>query len=71
MKGVEMMLKSFGVDPKELQKITDNVNGFLKHTSGQIGELNAKLSRIESKLDLILADRGVEWKEPEKAQLKQ
>lgn len=66
MKGMDSMFKMMGLDPKELEKITSNVNNFLKHTSGRIEELNGRLSRIESKLDLILLAEGIEWKEQEK-----
>lgn len=48
MRGMEMLLKSFGIDPDEIKK-----------TAGQMGNLaidfKTQLDRIERKVDLILS----------------
>lgn len=50
MLGLEMMLKSMGLNPEEIRK---SVEGF-----GQVViAMDDKLTRIERKLDAVLADR--------------
>ena len=52
MNGIEMLLKSFGLNPKEIQ---DSVKQF----GDLIIDLKNQQNRIEAKLDLLLEQKGL------------
>jgi hypothetical protein len=59
MGGMELMLKSFGLDPKAIQK---QVGEF-----GQIVvALKAQMDSIETKLDAVLADNAIRVEQMDK-----
>jgi hypothetical protein len=64
MSGVEMMMKSFGIDP---EKIKAELGGILKTTTDnvmrEVTAIKESQLRIETKVDLIL---GVMNPQPEK-----
>ncbi len=76
--GQEMMMKQLlkymGINPEELvgelKRWQDKIRLLLEEQNGKLSRIDAKLDvlhedsiRIESKLDALIKERGIEWTE--------
>ena len=58
MKGMEMMLKSFGFDPEEMKKQFDeaktNAEKYVQQVEARLGAIENRLQNLETKIDVII-----------------
>ena len=60
MNGVEMMLKSIGVDPQKIKaELTEMVDATVKTIKAEQDVIKETLTRVEGKIDLLLAKNDV------------
>lgn len=58
MTGIEMMLKSMGVNPEKIKaELTQAANEVVEKIMKEVTDIKATQQRIEFKLDAILAER--------------
>jgi hypothetical protein len=59
MKGMEMMLKSFGFDPEEMKKQFDeakiNAEKYVQQVEARLGAIENRLQNLETKIDAIIS----------------
>jgi hypothetical protein len=62
MTGMEMALKSFGLDPAKIKaELTQILTTTVLSIMAEVNDIKASQKRIESKLDLIIQHESIEY----------
>jgi hypothetical protein len=57
MNAMELMMKQLGLDPEQLRQSAENIGKLTAALAADMAEVKAQNTRIEQKLDTLLAER--------------
>jgi hypothetical protein len=65
MNGMEMMLKSMGLDPVQLKEQAEGVGKLVETIANKLNEIDARLVALDAKVSALLAVTGTPATAPE------